>query len=253
MIVLNKLVYSLVCLFFPFLLLINFLKTFWRTIVWFWHQMIFLVIISLIFIFFSGIFHGFLKNWIIHQLQKIFFEVIYCSCEFISIYCLKQAFWLSSIILCRFCNTNLFFIGCFKFRTCTTYFFLSLKLDTSFSIFFGNNGKSLWVSCNFLKQWTQTSRKDPVLLYSLWLFLILSLNLDVFLTHSKWSTNYFYPNIFIPKYDNYLFLYCSFLYLLLASAYQMNSMTYSGSDTFLPLTTYQYQLIVLILLLFLPC
>ena len=135
MIVLNKLVYSLVCLFFPCLLLINFLKTFWRTIVWFWHQMIFLVIISLIFIFFSGIFHGFLKNWIIHQLQKIFFEVIYCSCEFISIYCLKQAFWLSSIILCRFCNTNLFFIGCFKFRTCTTYFFLSLKLDTSFSIF----------------------------------------------------------------------------------------------------------------------
>ena len=54
---------------------------------------------------FSNIFHGFLENYIIHQLEKIFFKIIYdffLRSVFLSIYGFIQAFWSKLMILCTF-------------------------------------------------------------------------------------------------------------------------------------------------------
>ena len=59
---------------------------------------------------------------------------------------------------------------------CTTYFFLSYRLQTNFLLLFisslsGKNGKSLCKSCNFLGYLTSTSRIYPFLSFSLELFI----------------------------------------------------------------------------------
>ena len=59
----------------------------------------------------SYLFHGFLKNWMIHQLEKSFsnqFFSFFLSSVFTLMYGFSQAFWLTLITLCIFCNSNLY-------------------------------------------------------------------------------------------------------------------------------------------------
>ena len=106
------------------------------------------------------------------SLSKLFFA--FCLClVFISIYGFSQAFWLDSIALWTFFKINLWFNACFKFLMWITNSVLLWKLVTSYSkcltfVPSGKNGKSLWISSNFLGCWKSTSRKYPSSLSSLY-------------------------------------------------------------------------------------
>ena len=93
---LTRLVYSLVSAFFSFLWPMNF-----QMIIWFWHK-----IVSSLFSCYkfnvsmlSHIFHDFTKDWVIHELKKIFFKAFFLSSAFISMYGFSQVFWLNLMIL----------------------------------------------------------------------------------------------------------------------------------------------------------
>ena len=105
---------------------------------------------------FSPISHGYSRNCITHQLEKVFLKVIFCfffRSVFISIYGFSQTFWLNFIILWTFFKTNPWFNAYCKFLMCITYSVLSCKLATSFSTFStfilsGKNDKSNQIKSN---------------------------------------------------------------------------------------------------------
>ena len=122
---------------------------------------------------FSHIIHSFIKNWIIHQLEKSFsklFFALFLSLIFILIYGFSEVFWLNLITLWTFSRTNLWFNAYFKFLMWITFLVLSFKLEISFSTFSifilsGKNGKLLWSSWNFSRYWTSALRKYPSLFF----------------------------------------------------------------------------------------
>ena len=94
---------------------------------------------------------------------------------FKSITALNQIFWLNLIPLWSFFETKPWFNGCIKFLMWITNSVLSFTLTSFllFSIFIlsGKIGKSLRSSCNFLRYWPSTPRKNPSSLSSLWFFI----------------------------------------------------------------------------------
>ena len=108
---------------------------------------------------FSPISHGYSRNCITHQLEKVFLKVIFCfffRSVFISIYGFRQTFWLNFIILWTFFKTNPWFNAYCKFLMCITYSVLSCKLATSFSTFStfkSNQIKQFIVLHDFYKFW----------------------------------------------------------------------------------------------------
>ena len=75
---------------------------------------------------FSYNFHGFAKNWIIHQFKEIILKIMFCfflSTVFISIYDFNHLFWLNLITVLIFFKTNPWFDACFRFFICIIYCF----------------------------------------------------------------------------------------------------------------------------------
>ena len=124
-----------------------------------------------------------------------------------------------------FFSTNLWFSDCFKAVNWITLFFLSSILQTSFSTFSifllsRKSVKSLWRLNNYFRYSTSTSRKNLFSLFSLYLFINLSLNFDNISAHLKSSTGSFWDiahRCFHPKtldmtiqcFDhNYSYIYC---------------------------------------------
>ena len=85
---------------------------------------------------FSHIFHSFSKNCIIHYLKQSFsksFFAFFFLAVFISVHDFNQTFWLHLMTLYYFFNTNPYNAS---FRCLLiTYYSLSCKLVTSFSVF----------------------------------------------------------------------------------------------------------------------
>ena len=70
---------------------------------------------------FSYNFHGFAKNWIIHQFKEIILKIMFCfflSTVFISICDFNHLFWLNLITVLTFFKTNPWFDACFRFFVC---------------------------------------------------------------------------------------------------------------------------------------
>ena len=117
---------------------------------------------------FSHIFHSFSKNYIIHQLEKFFFKVIFFffSSVFISMYGFNQVSWLNLIILCTF-SMLLYDLICFCKISCGWHILFpdgSWIQDFQlfqFSFFQAKKSKSLRTSYNFSGYWTSTSRNYP--------------------------------------------------------------------------------------------
>ena len=143
-------------------------------IVWFWLYIIpscfgcFKRDISM----FSHIFHDFSKNCIIYQLEKIFFEIIFCI-FYLAVFIWKCGFnqisWLNRMTLCNVFNNNPWFNDWFKFLLCITLFSI-IQIGYKFLKFIilsCKKGKSLWSSWNPIGDWISTSTKHPPWLYSL--------------------------------------------------------------------------------------
>ena len=83
-------------------------------------------------------------------------------------------FWWNLITVWTFFKINPWLNVCLKFLMWITFsvnHVNHVNVITSFSTFpisilSGKNGKSLWSSCNFLRYWTSTSRKNPYSLSS---------------------------------------------------------------------------------------
>ena len=83
--------------------------------------------------------YSFSENCIIHQLEKINFEIIICiffNSVFFSMYGFSQASWLNLITVWSFSNTNPWLNTCFKVLLCMTYSFSSFKLAVFQLLFF---------------------------------------------------------------------------------------------------------------------
>ena len=160
-----------VSVFMPFVLLINYLKTFLL-----YDSFVLTTIIPSFFGCYklgismsSLIYHSFSENCTIRQFGNIFYEIFFFN--FVLALCLYQCIILTKLLdwikwniyFWTFFNTNLWFNACFRFPMCITYSFLWRKLATFF-FHFHKIDKSLWRSCNFLWYWTSASRKYPLLL-----------------------------------------------------------------------------------------
>ena len=137
---------------FSFLYPTDFLGKTFSMIIWYYHQ-----IVSSFhqIVFFTSLMPLCFQNWIVHQLEKVFFHnhflLLFVKIS-IHISDFIHVFWLNLITLSTLFNTSLWFKACFKFVMWITYSVLSHKLATSFStfsvfIFSGKNGWLFWVLC----------------------------------------------------------------------------------------------------------
>ena len=115
----------------------------------------------------SYVFLSYPENCVIHQFEKIKFEIIFFNSVFILMYGFNLAFCLNLMYLCIFFSINPWLSACFKVLKFTTNPILSYKLATAFSAFSnfvvsGKNGKLLRRWRNFWRHWTSTLRKYPI-------------------------------------------------------------------------------------------
>ena len=154
-----------------------------------------------------------LKTELFMNLKKYFsksFFPFFLSFVFMSMYGLRQDFWLNLMALCTFFETNTWFNTCLKFAMWITYSFLSCMLATHFStlsifILSGKRSKSLWRSCNLSRWWIGNKFLSSELYFPF--YMCLKLCSIIFFYFNKIN----FLNFLMPVLKKRLFFFAQFL------------------------------------------